>query len=235
MGPNHPNLAVLRGSLVIPAEEFLVGEHHARQVQRLQLPFATDRERAHPLQHVTAKVQSCQARCGCQFRRTDEFEASRLEILVQRAPQRRARHVQRAVPTEHAQSLPRRLVHGRLDLGQDLTRSPPLQRTGLVRSTTTQLLELRLDALQRPVWPHRTHFAWLSAFIEPLAQLGDVLHCPVSATTHGAKVANTRVIKRTIQRLFERSSASIIIMMTSPRARYAPRRVHLTTTQQWPE
>ena len=82
VGPRHPNRAVLRGSLVIPAEELLVGEHHARQVQRLQLPFATDREHAHPLQHVTAKVQSCQARCGCQFRRTDEFEASRLEIFV---------------------------------------------------------------------------------------------------------------------------------------------------------
>ena len=92
-----------------------------------ELPFATDREHAHPLQHVTAKVQSCQARCGCQSRRTDGLEALRLEIFVLGPPQRRARHVQRAVPTEHAQSL---------------------------------------------------------AFIEPLAQLGDVLHCPVSATTH---------------------------------------------------
>ena len=74
VGPNHPNRAVLRGSLVVPAEELLVGEHHARQVQRLQLPFATDREHAHALQHVAAEVHSCQARCGRQSRRTDSTE-----------------------------------------------------------------------------------------------------------------------------------------------------------------
>ena len=59
---NHPKRAVLGGSSVLPAEELLVREHHARQVQGLQMPFfATDREHAHALQHVTANVQSCQA------------------------------------------------------------------------------------------------------------------------------------------------------------------------------
>ena len=53
------------------------------------------------------------------------------------------------------------------------------------------LLDLRLDALQRPVWPQCTHLAWFSAVHEALAQLGNVLHCPVNATTHGAKIANT--------------------------------------------
>ena len=61
VGSNHPNRTVLRGSFVVPAEERLVREHHARQVQGLQMPFATDREHAHALQHVTAKVQPCQA------------------------------------------------------------------------------------------------------------------------------------------------------------------------------
>ena len=31
-----------------------------------------------------------------------------------------------------------------------------------------------------------THLAWFSAVDEPLAQLSNVLHCPVNATTHGA-------------------------------------------------
>ena len=104
------------------------------------------------------------------------------------APQRRARHLQWAVPVEHAQSLPPRLGHGRFGLGQNLTRSPPLQRTGLVWSTTAQMLELRLDALPRPVSPHCTQFAWFSALLELLAQLSNFLHCPVNATTHDAKV-----------------------------------------------
>ena len=86
------------------------------------------------------------------------------------------------MPTEHAQSLPWRLGHGRFDSGQNLTRSPPLRRTELVWSTT-QLLHLRLDALERPVWPHCTHFAWFSALLEPLAQPSNVLHCTVNATT----------------------------------------------------
>ena len=32
--PDHPDWAVLRGFLVVPAEELLVGENHARQVQK---------------------------------------------------------------------------------------------------------------------------------------------------------------------------------------------------------
>ena len=132
MCSRQPNRTVLGRHSVIPAEEFLVGEHHARQVQRLQLPFATNREHANSLQHVTVKVTSIQAVFSRQFRRTDGLEAPRLEIFVQR--------------------------------------------------------ELRLDAVQRPVWPHRTHFAWFSALPEPLAQRSNVLHYPVNATTHGVKV-----------------------------------------------
>ena len=48
--------------------------------------------------------------------------------------------------------------------------------------------ELRPDAVQRPVWLHRTHFAWLSSLPEPLAQLSNVLRCPVNATTHDVKI-----------------------------------------------
>ena len=55
VGSNHPNRTVLVRSGVIPAEELLVGEHHARQVQGLQMLFATDREHAHALLHVTAQ------------------------------------------------------------------------------------------------------------------------------------------------------------------------------------
>ena len=153
----------------------------------LQMPFATDREHTHALQHVTAKVQSCQRVFCRQSRCKDGLEAPRLEIFDWGAPQRRARHVQRAVPTEHAQSLPRRLGHGRFDLGQNLTRSPPLQRTGLVWRTN--------DAA---AWPQCTHLVWSSAVHEPLAQLSNVLHCPLNVTTHGAKIANTCEQKKII-------------------------------------
>ena len=50
--------------------------------------MAALREHAHALQHVTAKVQPCQAVLRCQSRRTDGLEAPRLEIFMQRAPQR---------------------------------------------------------------------------------------------------------------------------------------------------
>ena len=84
VGSNHPYRTVLCWSLVIPAEELLVTEHHARQVQGLLVPFATDGEHAHALQHVTAKFQPCQAVLCCQSRRTDGLEAPRLEIFMQR-------------------------------------------------------------------------------------------------------------------------------------------------------
>ena len=77
VGSNHPHWTVLSWSLAVPAEELLVREHHARQVQGLQMPFATDREHAHALQHVTAKVQPCQALLSCQSWRTDWLEAPR--------------------------------------------------------------------------------------------------------------------------------------------------------------
>ena len=82
VGSNHPNWVVLRGSSVIPVEEFLVREHHARQVQGLQMPFAVDPKHTHALQHVPAKVQSCQADFSRQSRCTDGLEAPRLEIFV---------------------------------------------------------------------------------------------------------------------------------------------------------
>ena len=100
------------------------------------------------------------------------------------------------------------VTDGCLDLGQNLTRSPLLQRTGLVWRTTTQLLDLRLDVLQRPVRPQCTHLAWFSALIEPLAQLSDVLRCPVNATT---KVQNLQTRERSseeIKKLLEQSSTS---------------------------
>ena len=62
----------------------LLREHHARQVQGLQMPFAMNRELP-PRQHVTAKVQSCQAVFSRQSWRTDGLEAPRLEIFVQGA------------------------------------------------------------------------------------------------------------------------------------------------------
>ena len=43
---NHPDRTTLRGSSVTPAEELLVREHHARQVQGLGVPFATAHRRA---------------------------------------------------------------------------------------------------------------------------------------------------------------------------------------------
>ena len=131
------------------------------------------------VQHVTAKVQSCKAVLSRQSRCTDGLEAPRLEIFVQGAPQRRARHVHRAAPTGRAQSLPRRLVHGRFDLGQSLTRSPPLQRT---RSRRT---------CSRGCRPSSSH----------------VLHCPVTATTRDAKFQNVRDQKKN-QKLLEQSSSS---------------------------
>ena len=47
--------------------------------------FATDREHAHALQHVKAKVQPCQAVLRCQSRRTDWLEAPRSEIFGARS------------------------------------------------------------------------------------------------------------------------------------------------------
>ena len=46
----HPHRLFLARSNVVPVVELLVKKHHARQVQGLQLPFATDREHAHALQ-----------------------------------------------------------------------------------------------------------------------------------------------------------------------------------------
>ena len=47
MSSRHPQWPVLVRPSVVPAEELLVGEHHARHVQGLQMPFTTDREHAH--------------------------------------------------------------------------------------------------------------------------------------------------------------------------------------------
>ena len=131
VGSNRPLWEVLRGSNVIPAEEFLVREHQARQVQGL---FATDREHAHALQHVrvgrtTTSSATCPVSC-VDGAHSESAAASRSRPFRSRP---------------------------------DLTRSPLLQRVGFVRQTATQTLELRLDALQQPVWPHCTHFAWFSA------------------------------------------------------------------------
>ena len=128
----HLNRTVLARHSVIPAEEFLVGDHHARQVQDFNCRLPRTEKHAHTLKHVTVKVPSFHVVFSCQFRRTDVLEAPRLEIFVQ--------------------------------------------------------CELRLDAVQRPVWPHRTHFAWLSSLLEPLTHLSNVLRCPINATTHGARV-----------------------------------------------
>ena len=170
------------------------------------------------------KFQPCLAVFSRQSRCTDGLEALRLEIFVWGAPQRRARLIQRTLPTKHARGLPRRLHHGHVNLGQHFRCSPPLQRTGFVWRTSTQMLDLHLDALQRPVWPQCTHLACFSALFEPLAPLSNVLHCPSQRHDSGC----TDGIKRTIQRLSEQSSASIIIVMTRSRARNAPRRVRLT-------
>ena len=83
VGSKQPKRTVLCGPSVIPAEEFLVREPHARQVQGLQMPFAIGpRARTHALQRVSAKVQSCQAVFSRQSWRTDGLEAPRLEIFV---------------------------------------------------------------------------------------------------------------------------------------------------------
>ena len=82
VGCNHPDRTVLARPGLIPAEELLVKEHHARQVQGLHMPLAMNREHTHALQHVTAKVQSCQAAFRRQPWRTDGLEAPRLEIFV---------------------------------------------------------------------------------------------------------------------------------------------------------
>ena len=119
-----PNLG-LRGSSVIPAEGFLVRERHARQVQGLQMPFATDREHADALQHVTAK-----------FSLAKRFSAVNLGArtgLKHRAWRSScwARDIfERGMSSELStvQSLPWRLGHGRFDLGQTLTRSTPFQQ-----------------------------------------------------------------------------------------------------------
>ena len=80
VGSNHPNRTVLRWSLVVPAEELLVREQNERQVQGLQMQFVTDREHSHALEHVTAKVQPCQAVLRCRSWRTDRL-ATRLRDL----------------------------------------------------------------------------------------------------------------------------------------------------------
>ena len=58
-----------------------------------------------------------------------------------------------------------------------------------------------------PVWPHCTHFAWFSALLKPLAQLSNVLYCPVNATTADATVP-TREGSKEKSKLLEQSSSS---------------------------
>ena len=53
---------------------------------------------------------------------------------------------------EHAQSLPRRLGHGRFDLGQILTRSPPLLWTELVWLRRSSLI-FRVHLTTSQQWP----------------------------------------------------------------------------------
>ena len=80
-----PNRTVLAWPGVIPAEDLLVREHHARQVSGLQMPFAMNQEHAHALQHVTAKVQPCHAVFSRQSCRTDGLEAALGDLRVGRA------------------------------------------------------------------------------------------------------------------------------------------------------
>ena len=54
----------------------------------------------------------------------------------------------------------------------------------------------------------RTHFAWFSAFFEPLAQLSNVLHCPVNATIHDATGPTREGSKENVE-LLEQSSSSL--------------------------
>ena len=116
------------------------------------------------------------------------------------------------------------------------SRTEPLQRTGFLWRTATQMLELRLDALQRPVWPRCTQFGWFSTLLGSLTQLCNVLHCSVNDMTHDAKVPTRKGPEEKSKTAWTIIIIIIIIIVTfSWHTRDAPRRrVHLKTTQQCP-
>ena len=207
VGSNHPNRIVLVRFSVIPAEELLVGEHHKGfkcclpRIESTPTRCSTSRQKFSRANRVAAVNRG--ARAGLKHRACGERPCN-------------ARHsVERDMSSELCRRIMSRVWRGvsvtAVSISaKNLTRSPPLQRTGLVWSTTTQLLELRLDALQRPVWLHRTHYAWF--FGSPRATGAAEQRPALPSQRHDPWC--TEGIKSTIQRLFEQSSASIIIVMT---------------------
>ena len=177
---------------VIPAEELLVGEHHTRQVQGLQMLFATDREHAHALQHVTTKKFNLAKR----FSAVNLGARTALKHRAWRSSCNARHNVERDMSSELCRPSTLRVCRGVSVTGTSISAKTSLVRrrfsgrdsSGAPRRSCFSFV---LMLSQRPVWPHRTHLAWFSALIEPLAQLGNVLHCPINATTHGAKVAST--------------------------------------------
>ena len=96
----------------------------------------------------------------------------------------------------------------------------------MVWRTPTHLLELRLVASKGPIWSHSTHFAWFPTLMKPVAQLSNVLHCPISATTHDAKVSlreGSKILK--FLELSPSSSSFWLKVVTCPLGVYGVERV----------
>ena len=135
------------------------------------------------------KIQPCQAVSSCQSRATDG-----LKHRAWRSSWSARHSVERDMSSELCRRSTLRVCRGVSVTAASISARTSLVRrrfSGRVCRTTTQLLDLRLDALERPVWPQCSHLAWFSAVHESLVQLSNVLQCPVNATTHGAKIAST--------------------------------------------
>ena len=135
--------------------------------------------RTNALQHVTAKVQPCQAVLRCQSWRTDGLEAPALEDSSFRA-----RHsVERDMSSELCRWSTLRVCRG-------------VSVTATSISANTSVIRSRFSGRDSSGAPRRSCLIFVlmlssdqsgRILIEPLAQLSDVLRCPVSATTHGCK------------------------------------------------
>ena len=176
------------------------------------------------LQHVTGKVQPCKAVFSCQSWRTDGLEARAWRCSCS------ARHsVERDMSSELCRRSTLRVCHG-------------FSVAAVSTSARTSLVRRRFSGRDWSGAPRRSCLifvlmlssdqsgrnAWFSAVHEPLAKLGNVLHCPRPMTRElQTRERSSEEIKNCLSN-HQHPSSSII-------ARDATRRVHLTTSQQWPE
>ena len=186
------------------------------------MPCATDREHTHALQHVTAKVQSCHAVFSRQSQCTDGLASTALGGDLRAG----ARHnVERDMSSELRRRSTLRVCRGvsfaAVSISQHFPSFAAATAGGNWSAAPRRSCLIFVLMLSRDQSGHIARISrGFSALLQPLPQ------------------STSRPMMQKFQHvrgLIEKSSSSIIVM-TSSRARNAPRRrVHLTTSQQWLE